>query len=110
MGDFGDLKAMLVVWQNVAAYIGLNPIHALYRQFRRVQPIQPVFSPLAECDLYDNALKISILAKRLRAWWQLPTTQQTVATGARCRLGSILHGYRPKNDSITNGVERFRAT
>lgn len=33
-----------------------------------------------------------------------------VVIGARCRLGRLFYGYRFKNDSITNGVERFRVT
>ncbi len=73
------------------------------------QPIQPVFSPLAECDYIDvNAVEDFHLSEEAQAWCSCrPRNRRCNRRGMP--TGSIIHGYRPKNDSITNGVERFRA-
>lgn len=81
IGDFGDLNVML---KNVAerggAFVGLNPIHALY-------PANPVaaspYSPSSRRWL--NVIYIDVSAvedfkqsAEAQSWWQQPVTQQRV--------------------------------
>lgn len=79
IGDFGDLKKMLAeVGERGGAFIGLNPIHALY-------PANPEsaspYSPSSRRWL--NVIYIDVTAlddfknsKEAQAWWAMPTTQQ----------------------------------
>ncbi len=74
----------------------------------KCQPVQPVFSPLAECVYIDvNAVEDFHLSEEAQAWGSCrPRNRRCNRRGMP--TGLILHGYHPKNDSITNGVERFR--
>lgn len=81
IGDFGDLKVMLgEVARRGGAFIGLNPIHALY-------PASPEsaspYSPSSRRWL--NVVYIDVQAvedfrqsKEAQAWWKLPATQQAL--------------------------------
>ncbi|XTZ38714.1 4-alpha-glucanotransferase [Salmonella enterica] len=81
IGDFGDLKAMLKeVAQRGGAFIGLNPIHALY-------PANPEsaspYSPSSRRWL--NIIYIDVNAvddfrdnDDAQAWWQRPATQEAL--------------------------------
>ncbi len=112
IGDFGDLKAMLVdVAKRGGSFIGLNPIHALYpANPESASPYSPSSRRWLNVIYIDvNAVEDFHLSEEARLV-AVADHATDAATGARCRLGRLLHGYRPKNDSITNGVERFRAT
>ncbi len=79
IGDFGDLSVML---KNVAerggAFVGLNPIHALY-------PANPVaaspYSPSSRSWLNIIYIDVGVLddftrSEQAQQWWHLPQTQQ----------------------------------
>ena len=82
MGDFGDLQRMVAeLAQRGGAFIGLNPIHALY-------PSQPEnaspYSPSSRRWL--NVLYIDVAAvpdfrqsEEAQRWWQQPDTQKSLA-------------------------------
>ncbi|XNM45649.1 4-alpha-glucanotransferase [Escherichia coli] len=80
IGDFGDLKAMLVdVAKRGGSFIGLNPIMRSIRQIRRVPAHTPVSRRWLNVIYIDvNAVKDFHLSEEAQAWWQLPTTQQTL--------------------------------
>ncbi|MFP1592330.1 hypothetical protein ACLB1M_26810 [Escherichia coli] len=50
------------------------------------------------------------MKREAQAWWQLPTTQQTLQQARDADWVDYSTSHRRKNDSITNGVERFCAT
>ncbi len=57
-----------------------------------------------------NAVEDFHLSEEAQAWWQLPTTQQTLQQARDADWVDYSTVTALKNDSITNGVERFRAT
>ncbi|GAB5070160.1 4-alpha-glucanotransferase [Citrobacter sedlakii] len=81
IGDFGDLKAMLVdVAKRGGAFIGLNPIHALYpANPESASPYSPSSRRWLNVIYIDvNAVDDFRLSEEAQAWWQMPTTQQTL--------------------------------
>ena len=81
IGDFGDLKAMLVdVAKRGGSFIGLNPIHALYlANPESASPYSPSSRRWLNVIYIDvNAVEDFHLSEEAQAWWQLPTTQQTL--------------------------------
>jgi 4-alpha-glucanotransferase len=53
IGDFGDLRAMLPeIARRGGAFIGLNPIHALYPANPESASPYSLFAPLAQRYLY----------------------------------------------------------
>lgn len=113
IGDFGDLKAMLEdVAKRGGSFIGLNPIHALYpANPESASPYSPSSRRWLNVIYIDvNAVEDFHLSEEAQAWWQLPTTQQTLQQARDADWVDYSTVTTPKNDSITNGVERFRAT
>lgn len=81
IGDFGDLKAMLVdVAKRGGSFIGLNPIHALYpANPESASPYSPSSRRWLNVIYIDvNAVEDFHLSEEAQARWQLPTTQQTL--------------------------------
>jgi 4-alpha-glucanotransferase len=81
IGDFGDLKAMLAdVGERGGAFIGLNPIHALYpANPESASPYSPSSRRWLNVIYIDvNALDDFKNSKEAQAWWALSTTQQTL--------------------------------
>ncbi|WP_296255870.1 4-alpha-glucanotransferase [uncultured Enterobacter sp.] len=81
IGDFGDLKKMLVdVGERGGAFIGLNPIHALYpANPESASPYSPSSRRWLNVIYIDvNALDDFKNSKEAQAWWNLSTTQQAL--------------------------------
>ncbi|MDM3279458.1 MULTISPECIES: 4-alpha-glucanotransferase [Citrobacter] len=81
IGDFGDLRTMLVdVAQRGGAFIGLNPIHALYpANPESASPYSPSSRRWLNVIYIDvNAVDDFHLSKEAQAWWQKPATQQAL--------------------------------
>ena len=81
IGDFGDLKSMLVdVAKRGGAFIGLNPIHALYpANPESASPYSPSSRRWLNVIYIDvNAVDDFRLSKEAQAWWQKPATQKTL--------------------------------
>lgn len=79
IGDFGDLKNMLVsVGERGGAFIGLNPIHALYpANPESASPYSPSSRRWLNVIYIDvNALDDFKNSKEAQAWWKLEATQQ----------------------------------
>ncbi|HGF0769177.1 TPA: 4-alpha-glucanotransferase [Kluyvera georgiana] len=79
IGDFGDLKAMLPeVAKRGGAFIGLNPIHALYpANPESASPYSPSSRRWMNVIYIDvNAVEDFRLSDEAQAWWKLPATQQ----------------------------------
>lgn len=79
IGDFGDLKSMLVdVATRGGAFIGLNPIHALYpANPESASPYSPSSRRWLNVIYIDvNAVEDFRLSEEAQAWWQMPATQQ----------------------------------
>lgn len=83
IGDFGDLKRMLEqVGERGGAFIGLNPIHALYPA--NPQSASP-YSPSSRRWLNIIYIDINKVEEFQRSdaaqqWWQLSETQRALAT------------------------------
>ena len=81
IGDFGDLKKMLAdVGERGGAFIGLNPIHALYpANPESASPYSPSSRRWLNVIYIDvNALDDFKNSKEAQAWWKLSTTQQAL--------------------------------
>jgi 4-alpha-glucanotransferase len=81
IGDFGDLKAMLTeVANRGGAFIGLNPIHALYpANPESASPYSPSSRRWMNVIYIDvNAVEDFRASKEAQAWWKLPTTQASL--------------------------------
>ena len=79
IGDFGDLKKMLAeVGKRGGAFIGLNPIHALYpANPESASPYSPSSRRWLNVIYIDvNALDDFKNSKEAQAWWKLDTTKQ----------------------------------
>ncbi|HEF0025326.1 TPA: 4-alpha-glucanotransferase [Citrobacter amalonaticus] len=79
IGDFGDLKSMLVdVAKRGGAFIGLNPIHALYpANPESASPYSPSSRRWLNVIYIDvNAVDDFRLSQEAQAWWQMPDTQK----------------------------------
>lgn len=81
IGDFGDLQRMLVdIAKRGGSFIGLNPIHALYpANPESASPYSPSSRRWLNVIYIDvNAVDDFLLSDEAQAWWNLPTTQQTL--------------------------------
>ena len=81
IGDFGDLKRMLVsVAQRGGSFIGLNPIHALYpANPESASPYSPSSRRWMNVVYIDvNAIEDFQQSEEARAWWEMPSTQQSL--------------------------------
>lgn len=82
IGDFGDLRRMLPeVAARGGAFIGLNPIHALFPSSpESASPYSPSSRRWLNVLYIDvNAVADFQLSAPAQAWWQRPETQQTLA-------------------------------
>lgn len=81
IGDFGDLKAMLPeIAKRGGAFIGLNPIHALYpANPESASPYSPSSRRWLNVIYIDvNAVEDFQRSEEAQAWWQKPATQQAL--------------------------------
>ncbi len=81
IGDFGDLKAMLPeIAQRGGAFIGLNPIHALYpANPESASPYSPSSRRWLNIIYIDvNAVDDFQHSEEAQEWWQMPTTRQAL--------------------------------
>lgn len=81
IGDFGDLKAMLVdVAKRGGSFIGLNPIHALYpANPESASPYSPSSRRWLNVIYIDvNAVEDFRQSEEAQAWWQKPATQKAL--------------------------------
>ncbi|MCK1066931.1 4-alpha-glucanotransferase [Pluralibacter gergoviae] len=82
IGDFGDLRAMLPeIASRGGAFIGLNPIHALYpANPESASPYSPSSRRWLNVIYIDvNAVEDFRDSEEAQAWWQLPDTRQLLA-------------------------------
>ena len=82
IGDFGDLQRMLVdVAKRGGAFIGLNPIHALYpANPESASPYSPSSRRWLNVIYIDvNAVDDFLLSDEAQTWWKMPTTQQMLS-------------------------------
>ncbi|WP_034917635.1 4-alpha-glucanotransferase [Erwinia sp. 9145] len=128
IGDFGDLKQMIAhVAERGGAFIGLNPIHALY-------PASPEnaspYSPSSRRWL--NVIYIDVAAvadfqqsKAAQRWWQQKNTQARLAKArqgewvdyrlvSELKIQGLRHAWqhfcqRPDNDDACEAFEAFIA-
>ncbi|WP_058910395.1 4-alpha-glucanotransferase [Entomohabitans teleogrylli] len=81
IGDFGDLRRMLgEVGQRGGAFIGLNPIHALYPAIpESASPYSPSSRRWLNIIYIDvNEVEDFRLSAEAQAWWELPQTRERV--------------------------------
>ncbi|WP_313677330.1 4-alpha-glucanotransferase, partial [Pantoea vagans] len=82
IGDFSDLRRMLrKVSARGGAFIGLNPVHALFPSSpESASPYSPSSRRWLNVLYIDvNAVTDFRQSAAAQAWWQLPQTQQTLA-------------------------------
>ncbi|MEO3991613.1 4-alpha-glucanotransferase [Pseudocitrobacter cyperus] len=87
IGDFGDLKAMLPeIAKRGGAFIGLNPIHALYpANPESASPYSPSSRRWLNVIYIDvNAVEDFHLSTEAQSWWKKPATQK--ALQAACEV------------------------
>jgi 4-alpha-glucanotransferase len=83
IGDLGDLKK-LVGWSSRigAAFVGLNPLHALANRDGEISPYSPV------SRLYRNVAYIDVMAVPERTW--MPAATRRIRSPAlQCELGAL---------------------
>ena len=83
IGDFGDLNHMLEqVESRGGAFIGLNPIHALYpANPQSVSPYSPSSRRWLNVIYIDvNRVEEFQHSEAAQGWWQQPATQDTLAS------------------------------
>lgn len=81
IGDFGDLKAMLVeVAKRGGAFIGLNPVHALYPAMpESASPYSPSSRRWLNVLYIDvNAVEDYRRSDEAQAWWKMDSTQKAL--------------------------------
>ncbi len=81
IGDFGDLKAMLPeIAKRGGAFIGLNPIHALYpANPESASPYSPSSRRWLNVIYIDvNAVEDFQLSEEAQTWWKKPATQNAL--------------------------------
>jgi len=81
IGDFGDLKKMLTdIGKRGGAFIGLNPIHALYpANPESASPYSPSSRRWLNVIYIDvNAVEDFRNSAEAQAWWKMDTTRQTL--------------------------------
>lgn len=81
IGDFGDLKAMLPeIARRGGAFIGLNPIHALYPASpESASPYSPSSRRWLNVMYIDvNAVEAFRSSDKAQVWWNLPATRKAL--------------------------------
>lgn len=124
IGDFGDLKKMLAdIGERGGAFIGLNPIHALYpANPESASPYSPSSRRWLNVIYIDvNALDDFKSSKEAQAWWKLETTQQmlkqareadwvdysTVTSLKMAALRLTWKGFAKRNDEQMSAFRQF---
>lgn len=82
VGDFGDLKQMVkALGDRGGAFVGLNPIHALYpANPQSASPYSPSSRRWLNVTYIDvNAVQEFQESEQAQRWWALPATQQALA-------------------------------
>ena len=82
IGDFGDLRAMVAeVGERGGAFVGLNPIHALYPASpESASPYSPSSRRWLNVVYIDvNAVEDFQRSQAAQKWWQKATTQKQLA-------------------------------
>ncbi|HBC7420391.1 TPA: 4-alpha-glucanotransferase [Serratia marcescens] len=126
IGDFGDLRLMVEqVGERGGAFVGLNPIHALYpANPESASPYSPSsrrWLNLAYIDV--NAVEDFQRSDAAQRWWQKPTTQKQLAKAraaewvdytavmqlklAALKLAFPLFQARKPNDGQRQAFEQF---
>lgn len=126
IGDFGDLRLMVEqVGERGGAFVGLNPIHALYpANPESASPYSPSsrrWLNLAYIDV--NAVEDFQRSDAAQRWWQKPATQKQLAKAraaewvdytavmqlklAGLKLAFPLFQARKPNDAQRQAFERF---
>ncbi len=83
VGDFGDLALMIEgIAKRGGAFVGLNPIHALYPAAPDwASPYSPSSRHWLNIIYIDvGALEDFVQSAEAQGWWNLPHTQSTLAT------------------------------
>lgn len=126
IGDFGDLRAMLPeIAHRGGAFIGLNPIHALYpANPESASPYSPSSRRWLNVIYIDvNAVEDFRHSKEAQKWWQSPATQQalqaarqtddvdyTAVTALKLTaLRMAWKGFSARNDETTAEFRQFVA-
>lgn len=81
VGDFGDLKRMVEeVGKRGGAFVGLNPIHALYpANPLSASPYSPSSRRWLNVTYIDvNQVEEFVQSEEAQRWWQLPTTRDAL--------------------------------
>lgn len=89
IGDFGDLRAMVgEVGERGGAFIGLNPIHALYPASpESASPYSPSSRRWLNVVYIDvNVVEDFQLSQAAQKWWQKATTQKLLAKARSSEL------------------------
>lgn len=128
IGDFGDLRLMVEqVGERGGAFVGLNPIHALYpANPESASPYSPSsrrWLNLAYIDV--NAVEDFQRSDAAQRWWQKPATQKQLAKAraaewvdytavmqlklAALKLAFPLFQARQPNDAQRQAFEQFVA-
>lgn len=126
MGDFGDLKILLEnIAQRGGAFVGLNPIHALYPAHpEAASPYSPSSRRWLNVLYIDvNSVEDFRHSEAAQRWWQQPDTQQRLEaaraakwvdyravselklTGLRLAFDQFTH--RPQRDAQRLAFEAF---
>lgn len=126
IGDFGDLRAMITkIAARGAAFVGLNPIHALYpARPENASPYSPSSRRYLNVIYIDvNAVADFQLSQAAQQWWQQPATQQLLAlassmdwvdysTVMHLKLTALKLAFsqfqtRDKNDALQQAFAQF---
>ena len=110
IGDFGDLKAMLPeVAKRGGAFIGLNPIHALYpANPESASPYSPSSRRWMNVIYIDvNAVEDFRLSDEAQAWWKLPATQQKLKAARDVELVDYTAVTELKMTALRMAWKRF---
>ncbi|WOZ77783.1 4-alpha-glucanotransferase [Kosakonia sacchari] len=111
IGDFGDLKKMLgEVASRGGAFIGLNPIHALYpANPESASPYSPSSRRWLNVIYIDvNAVADFRDSEEAQAWWHLPTTRETLRAARDAQWVDYATVTALKLEALRMAWQRFR--
>ena len=107
IGDFGDLGTLVSeVAARGGAFVGLNPIHALYPG--NPEAASP-YSPSSRRWLNVIYIDVDAVAdfqqsEAAQRWWQAAETQTCSTGGARHRLGGLRARHGAKTEGAASGL------
>jgi len=111
VGDFGDLKKMLgEIGQRGGAFIGLNPIHALYpANPESASPYSPSSRRWLNIIYIDvNAVEDFHHSKEAQAWWRKPATQKALQNARAAEWVDYTAVTRLKLTALRMAWQRFQ--